>query len=219
MSPHAAPASRPSDDWFPWPPRPGSSPLEAFFQTWKLSVFQPTRFFQGLPAPRPLGPAVLYFLIIGIAAVGISLFWLTLFEATLAATGLRAEADGPVLGPWMPVVQFLLSPLFLLLGLGISFVVHHAILALVGGARRGPGTTLRVLSFAYGPALFAVVPLLGPVVGGFWMLALAIIGLREAHQTESWRAATAILLPLVLLILLSIAAAVIIGVLAANLTV
>jgi hypothetical protein len=112
----------------------------------------------------------------------------------------------------MPVIQFLLSPLFLLVSLGISFVVQHLILLLVGGARRGPGTTLRALSFSYSPALFAIVPIVGALVGGIWTIVLAIIGLREGHQTDGWRAATAVLLPVVALLFLITIAVIFIGV-------
>lgn len=203
-----------------WPRRPRGSAFETLFWTWRHSIFRPAAFFRELPVPHPLGPAVLYFLLVGIPAAGVTLFWQSLFSLFFGALGLAAPepATPSGLGGWLPVVQFLLSPVFLLLGLGLSFVVTHLILAICGGARRGPGTTLRVLCFAYGPALFAVVPFIGSLVGGVWSLVLAIIGLREAHQTDGWRAATAILLPLAAIISLGILIALVLGVLAAYLT-
>ncbi len=207
-----------TDDWFPWPPRAGRSPLDALLRTWKLSVFQPTRFFRAMPVPAPIGPAVLYYLIVGIPALGISLFWQMLFETIYTTAGSGSAPRESTLGTWLPLLQFLLSPIFLLLGLGISFVIHHATLAILGGARRGPGTTLRTLCFAYSPVIFAAVPFIGAAVGGVWMIVLAIIGLRETHQTDGWRAATAILLPVAVIIFLGIVAAVLVGVLAAYLT-
>jgi hypothetical protein len=165
-----------------------------------------------MPVPAPIGPAVLYFLIIGIVAVGLSLFWQMLFQAIFASAGLVEATEPSAIDAWMPVIQFLLSPLFLLISLGISFVVQHLILLLVGGARRGPGTTLRALSFSYSPALFAIVPIVGALVGGIWTIVLAIIGLREGHQTDGWRAATAVLLPVVALLFLITIAVIFIGV-------
>jgi hypothetical protein len=167
-----------------------------------------------MPVPAPIGPAVLYFLIIGIPAVGIGLFWRMLFEIASAGSGFAAAPLDAPIGPWLPLIQFLLSPIFLLVGLGIGFVINHAILAIVGGARRGPGTTLRTLCFAYSPVLFAVVPFVGAAIGGVWTIVLTIIGLRESHQTDGWRAATAVLLPIVILTILFIIAAALIGVVA-----
>lgn len=198
-----------------WPPRPGNSVLEAFFRTWRLSVFEPTAFFRALPSPRPVGPAILYYLLVGVPAVGIALFWQSLFALAMDAFGLvHSDVEPMGLDAWWPVVNFLLSPIFLLLGLGISFVITHLLLLIFGGARRGAGTTMRVLCFAYGPALFGVVPVIGSLVGGIWSIVLAIIGLREGHQTDGWRAATAVLLPIVVIIFLCIAALILIGVLA-----
>lgn len=201
-----------------WPPRSGHSALTALVRTWQSSIFQPTTFFRSLPIPHPLGPAILYFLLIGIPAVGVTLFWRTLFTMIIGALGLATSEVAPAgMGGWWPVLQFLLSPLFLLLGLGISFLTTHLLLVILGGARRGAGMTLRVLCFSYGPALFAIVPFIGSLVGGIWTIVLAIIGLREGHQTDGWRAATAVLLPLLAILLLGIAAAVVIGVLASYL--
>jgi hypothetical protein len=199
-----------------WLHRPGGSALEGFFQTWRLSVFQPTTFFRELPVPRPVGPAVLYYLLIGIPAAGVTLFWQAILTLAVSALGLAApESAVPDLGGWTPVLQFLLSPLVLLVGLGISFTITHLLLLILGGARRGAGTTMRVICFAYGPALFAVVPVLGTLVGGVWSIVLAIIGLREGHRIDGWRAAVAVLLPIIAVFFLLILAFVLLIALAA----
>jgi hypothetical protein len=206
------PGQRFPEERFPWPPRAGSSPLVALIETWKLSVFQPTLFFQQLPVPHSIGSAVLYYLIVGIPAVGITLFWQMLFRLLYSSAGFEpASAAAPESAAWMPIVQFLLSPLFLLVGLGISFVVTHLLLMIFRGANRGAGTTLRVLCYSYGPALFVIVPVVGALVGGVWTIVLAIIGLREAHQTDGWRAATAILLPIVAAFFLVVALFIVVG--------
>lgn len=200
--------------YFPWPPRPGESTLSALVRTWRLSTFEPAYFFRMLPVPGPIGPAVIYFLIIGVPSAGLILFWQMLGRLAYLRMGLDLSANDAAPGVWLPIIQFLLSPLFLLLGLGISFVIHHLFLLLFGGARRGAGTTLRVLAYSYSPALFAIVPYLGVMVGWIWTLVLAIIGLREAHRTDGWRAASAILVPIALLITMGIIIAVTLGILA-----
>jgi hypothetical protein len=138
---------------------------------------------------------VVYFLIVGILASAVEMFWqLTLIPA------LGAE-DGSPLAVLMlgqdesPLLSFLLSPIYLLLSLGIATVIVHVALWITGGARRGMATTLRVITYSYGPQLFVIVPVLGMLVGSVWILWLSIVGLREAHRTDTWRAAIAVLLP------------------------
>ena len=48
-----------------------------------------------------------------------------------------------------------------------------------------------------GPAVYTVVPILGPAVGAVWSLVILVLGLREAHRTTTGRAAAMVLIPLV----------------------
>jgi hypothetical protein len=163
---------------------------------WQGAVFEPTRFFRALPVPGPLGAAVLYFLVIGIAAAAINLFWGSLFRfGGVAPWGWGASARGA----WAPLLGFLFTPLSLLVTLVVASIIVHVVLVLVNGARHSLATTARVLCFAYSPALFVIVPFIGEVIGGVWAVVLSIIGLSEAHRTERWRAAVAVLLPMVAL--------------------
>ena len=74
------------------------------------------------------------------------------------------------------------------------------VLLVFGAAQNGFNATIRVFCYAYSPMAFGVVPVLGHVVGTIWMVVIAIIGLREAHRTETWRATVAVLLPFFLFI-------------------
>lgn len=215
--PYNRPEPPPLEGEFPWPPPEGRSAIEALVDTWRTSVFQPTRFFRAMPTPDSVGPAVVYYLIVGVLSVGLSLFWQVIFDTLFSAAGFTTESDPSPLGGWAPIASFLFSPVILLLVLGIGVLITHAILAIVGGARRGLSTTCRVLAFAYGPALFTIIPFVGALIGSVWSVVLAIIGLREAHRTDGWRAAVAILAPLVILIILAILFAIFIGVVAAAL--
>lgn len=148
-----------------------------------------------MPRQGSVASAIVYFLIIGIAGAGIQLFWrVTLFSrfdpdpaSPLAALALSPDES--------PLTSFLMTPLVLLVSLFISAGIVHFVLWIAGGANAGIGTTTRVVAFAMGPQLFVIVPVLGAVVALFWMVWISIVGLREAHRTESWRAALAVLLP------------------------
>ncbi len=180
---------------FPWPPGDGLGVVSAFAETWRDATFRPASFFGRLPATDGVGPALVYYLVIGVMVAGIQLFW----NVVLQAAGLRQPLPWPAdlggVGPWMDVISFLLSPLILLFLLLASAGVTHLLLLLFGGSRGGFRRTLQVFAYAYSPQTFAVVPWIGPVVGSIWMVVIAVVGLREGHGTDGWRAALAVLLP------------------------
>lgn len=194
------------DTAFPWPPRAGEPVVAAFVRTWRRSVLEPVRFFGGLPPGGGLAAPLLYYLVVGVAAAGIGLFWRSVFA--LAAEAVADLAFGftpraPV--GWLDVASFLLAPILLAVTLALVAGLLHISLWVLGGARKGLRRTFHALCFTNGPALFAVVPLLGAWVGAVWALVLVVIALREAHEIETWRAVAALLLPLALLFGVSIA--------------
>jgi hypothetical protein len=183
---------------FPWPPPESGSAVEHLMTTWRESVFRPGAFFAAMPRKPNLGGPLIYYLIFGMIGASIRLFWRMVFgpavpeDASPLSQALRAgEAAGS------PLVDFLLTPVMLLVGFGIVVVIVHAMLWLTGGARHGMRTTGGVFAYTSGPQVFAVVPFLGAAVAGVWMLVMFVVGLREAHETTTWRAAIAVLLPLI----------------------
>jgi hypothetical protein len=183
---------------FPWPPREDDSVLTALATTWKESVFHPTDFFRRMPREFDFGWVLGYYLIVGVAAAGLTLFWTMVLGPSLM------ERLWPnTLQPANPIVDFLLSPLFMLMGLFIGAAVIHLFLLMFRGARHGFGTTLRVFCFCAGPFLFEVVPFLGAPVGGIWSLVMTVIGLREAHETSTGKVVAAVLVPMFFMLLLA----------------
>lgn len=199
---------------FPWPPTDPGSTIGAFFRTWRASVFEPRAFFRSLPVQGQTGPALVYYAILGMAVATLEFFWQITFALAIDAAaqvlgvvewlGLRVDAVSPV-------VAFLLAPFMLAVTLVMTFAIVHVLLWLLGGARHGPATTLRVLCYAYSPRAFGIVPMIGGWIGFAWMLVTAIVGLREAHGTDGWRAALAILLPFALLVMAAMALAILLA--------
>lgn len=181
---------RPFD--FPWPPREGESLIETWGRTWHGAALTPRRFFAAMPRDGSLGAAILYYLSIGVPVAGAELFW-----RMVGVGGLPDEAvEAGVLAAWSPLVDFLVSPVVLLLSLFLSAGVVHAMLRLFGGASGGFTLTARVFAFAYSPQVLGVVPVIGSIAGFVWMVVVAIVGVREAHHTSTGKAAAAILIPL-----------------------
>lgn len=198
----------------PWPPRPGTSAIAAFFRTWTDCMFRPGEFFSRVPESGEAGAAVLYYALIGMIAAVVELFWhlLFAFAAGVFAYVTRIyEVFGLTVNAYSPIIGFFFTPALLALMLAVVFAVVHAGLWIFGGARRGAGTTLRVLCYAYSARLFGIIPFIGGLVGTIWMFVLAIVGLSKAHRTDGWRAALAVILPVVV----TIAMALMLGVLMA----
>jgi hypothetical protein len=190
--------SPPAPD-FPWPPREGESVLNALATTWKESVFQPTTFFRRMPREFDFGWVLGYYLIMGVVSAGISLFWSMVLGPSLMEWWMPGQLRQSGTGP---VIDFLLSPLMLLLALFVGAGIFHLFLLIFRGAKHGFGTTLRVLCFSSGPFLFEIVPILGSPVAGIWSLVLTVIGLREAHETSTGKVVAAVLLPMFFLLML-----------------
>lgn len=205
---HPIPDAEEQVEEFPWPPRQHESTLSALVETWRLGTFDPARLFRALPVPGPIAPAVTYFLIIGVASAGLLLFW----DAVGGILSIAGREDSPSL--WSSLIGFLLSPIILLLLLATYTAVCHLSLLIVGGAKKGPATTFRVIAYSISPALFAIVPWIGSTVGSIWALIIMIVGLGEAHGTERWRSLVAVLLPMTLFFFLGMVIVLAAGVMA-----
>ena len=178
---------------FPWPPADDASVIEGLVDTWSGAVLRPVSFFRALPAAARIGPALLYYLVIGILASAIDLFW------TMVLPPVETAELGGVLAltrAATPLAEFLYSPIMLLLSLLLSAGITQLLVLTLVPANRGFGATLRTFAYAYSPALFAAVPRVGPLVAFAWMTVLSVIGLREVHRTSTPRAVVAVLVPL-----------------------
>lgn len=195
------PSDTPPD--FPWPPRENASFFDALVMTWKESAFHPTSFFRQMPRDMSLRSTLGYYLITGILASGLSLFWRMIFGGSII------DRFYPDASSENAFVDFLFSPIILLAGLYIGMAVVHLFLLMFRGSKHGIGTTLRVGAMSEGPQLLNIIPFIGPVIGGIWVVVLWVIGLREAHETTTGKALAAVLVPFGLLVLLGIMFAII----------
>ena len=182
-------------DRFPWPPAEDESIVSAFSRTWQGASLRPRDFFARMPEHDSLGAAVIYYLAIGIAAAGAMLFFRMIMGPPDDGTASLLTELGLV-GGWNPLVDFLFSPIMLLLSLFVSAGVTHVLLLLFRGATRSYTFTTRVFAFAYSPQILGIVPYVGTVIGFIWMVGVAIIGLSAGHRTTTGRAAAAVLVPL-----------------------
>lgn len=194
---HVDPTRREAGDppyRFPWPPPEDQPIVASLVQTWRDILFHPTAFFRAMPQHATLGPALLYYLVIGIIAAALRLFWDTLLPSPEG--NLLNDMIGTM--PVSPIVDFMVSPLLLLASLLVAAgITHLMVLTLVPG-NAGVGATFRIFAFAYSPAILEAVPYLGAIAAFLWMTVLSVIGVREVHRTSTARAVTAVLVPILI---------------------
>ncbi len=97
------------------------------------------------------------------------------------------------------LLGFFLSPFVGLVALFVWSLVLHLFALILAPQRQPLSATVRVVSYAVGPNLFAVVPFFGILVGTVWGLVLQAVGMREAHRTTTGRGVAIVLLPLAVL--------------------
>jgi hypothetical protein len=186
--------------YVPWEYRGQLGGVNAFFKTWRQSLFSPLRFFQRVPIVGDYESPLLYglwWMIIG--TIG-GMFWrLAFFGYPFANSLLRGEEirfslqfDQRILAG---ILLFLISPLLgLLVLLGASALYHVFVM---GATRRHAGfqSTLRVVCYSSGTNIFFFLPFLGALLGGVWQLVLVTVGLREMHRVAFPTAVTIALIP------------------------
>ncbi len=183
----------------PWDRRAELGTFNAFLETLKLVLFQPSIAFATMKTEGGIGEPLIYAFIGG--AIGFAVY--IVFSVLIHPFGFMAGHRDPLAGMFgggMGILSaIVLVPLILVLGIFIGAGLLHLCLMLVGGAKRSFETTLRVVCFTVGSTYpLLIVPACGGLVSGIWSIVLECIGIARAHETDTGRAVLAVFLPLVL---------------------
>jgi len=170
--------------------------VNAAYLTAREVLFAPVAFF-ARPSGRPgLWQPLLFAIVIGVVSAFFDWMW------TLAGSSLRILVEEDVArlvrGQFMSGVAFALSPLLVFVFVFLRAAVVHLCLMVVDAARGGFVATFRAVAYSEAVWILAVLPLCGNVVAIVWGTVVAIIGVRELHRCESWRAVLGVLLPLLI---------------------
>lgn len=192
----------------PWERRQTIGLVAGLTETTQQVLTSPEVFFRGLPATASIGDPLFYAVIVGYIGLVATTVYNAVFNATLgsAFTSLGGLGDRPEIARFMPfiqgglglVVNLVLGPLFIAVGLFIWAGVLHLLLLLLGGGARGFEATFRALAYSSASNLFQIIPLCGSLIGAVYGIVLTIIGLSAAHGDSKGKAAAAVLIPLVL---------------------
>ncbi len=180
-----------------------SNPVESFVETVRRVVLQPVGFFAGLPRSGSLLNPLVFALICTEISV--------ILGGILGLVGVR---EGFVAGYGFQVPEnqdfgeFIGSVIFAPIGSAISvFVIagiaHLLVMLIVGATNSGFGATFRVASYASVTSLVSWIPIIGGLLG-LYGIYLAVVGIREMHQTTTGKAAIVVLFPVILILLLAL---------------
>jgi hypothetical protein len=180
-----------------------SNPVESFVDTVRRVVLQPVGFFAALPRSGSLLNPLVFALICTEISV--------ILGGILGLVGVR---EGFVAGYGFQVPEnqdfgeFIGSVIFAPIGSAISvFVIagiaHLLVMLIVGATNSGFGATFRVASYASVTSLVSWIPIIGGLLG-LYAIYLAVVGIREMHQTTTGKAAIVVLFPVILILLLAL---------------
>jgi hypothetical protein len=185
----------------PWE-QPSYPVLEALYETAKLVLTAPSRAFAGVSLTGSLGRPLLYAVIFGWVGIIAGQAYSIAFRGAFMSMFSALPGFHPRMAFGLPVVFsvaiMIAAPIFVLIGVFIWSAIVHLFLMLVGGAKTGFASTVRVMCYAGTVQIIQVVPLCGGTIGAIWALVLEIIGLAIVHRTTQGKSALAVLLPLVL---------------------
>lgn len=182
-------------------------PVGSFINTARSVLLNPVEFFRGIRRQGDFVNPAVYAVIVAVitALLGgiLGLILSPLFAGPGQSAG-QAFAGGLV----GLIVGLILTPIFTIIGLLIGAGIWHLlVLLLVRPSNAGFEATFRVACYAYTPNLVSFlspIPILGQIialVAIIYGIVLAVLGIREAHNTTTGKAALVVLIPVVVLFL------------------
>jgi len=197
--PHQHASATPERRGLPWDRRAELGTIPAGIETIKGVLLSPASTFREMRLSGDIGSPFLFALVLGSLGGWIAMGWQRLVESMGVGSQNPWGQLGAAEGVGFACGALIGVPVGLSVGLFIGSGIIHLCLMLFGGARNGFEATFRTYAYATGStAPLAIIPVCGQVIGYIWGIVAAIIGLKQAHETDTWRAACAVLLPVVL---------------------
>ncbi|NOZ13477.1 MAG: hypothetical protein GXO69_07490 [Acidobacteria bacterium] len=188
---------------------PNAGFFNGMFETIKLSLFQPSSFFNTYRFEGSIGRPMVFALIVGWFSMAVGVLWSLIFNASIMSVISRyvpnaEQASMNRFGSQFmfssigSMVSLVLAPIIIILALFIMAGLYHLFLMMVNGAKRGFETTFNVVCYSTSAKLFMIIPFCGGTVAWIYSLVISIIGISGAHETDGWKGAFAVLMPFVL---------------------
>lgn len=189
----------------PWEQRDRLGFVNALVENLKLFITSPGEGFRRTQRKGDFGSPLLYAVILSWVAYVVGQIWRVVFGTSILAflPGEARHELGAVMAGSAAgfVVQVILAPIFIVVGLFIWSAILHLFLMLYGAlgqSESGYEGTLRTLSYSSVANLAQIVPIAGGLIALVWGIILQVIGLAEMHRTSQGKATAAVLTPLIL---------------------
>ena len=182
----------------PWEDRGTNGFFNGLFKTVRDVLFSPSDFFKKMPVTGGLTDPLLFAMIIGTVGLLFLSVWDILLHDSMQnfmSPEMRNAAGRGISNGVASPLGTAMMPFLLIIWLFVVSGMLHLFLMIVGGAKAGFEATFRVVSYSVSPFLFMVIPYCGMLIMMLWVLTLAMIGLRDAHETTGGKATVAVLLP------------------------
>jgi hypothetical protein len=184
-----------------------TDPVQSFVGTVRDMITRPVGFFRGIARRGDFVNPLIFALVCAVISAAIGGF-LGILYATL---GIGGTGVGEALGAFVASMFFM--PIIFAIALFVGAGILHLLVALIiKPADTGFEATFRVVSYANVTELVSWVPVLGPLVATVASVVLAIIGVREVHETTTGKAALVVLIPAVVGLLVALFLMVVVGV-------
>jgi hypothetical protein len=201
-SPGALPGGR---QLTPWERRSELGAVKGFFETWKLSVFSPQRFFPTVRPDVPWTEALFYgwivhaiTVVLTLPFVGLGMFTMMIprnlpSDAQSQQVEQLSRAIAGAFGVGPVLASLVLYPLLVIIGAAIL----HLFAMILGAAKNGWNATMRALCYASGPNVFTILPCVG-ILAGLYVLVLEVLALMGLQETTTGKAVAIVLAPVLL---------------------
>ncbi len=180
-----------------------SNPVESFADVVRRVVLQPVAFFAGLPRRGSLlNPLVFALICTEIAAIlGGILSLAGAGGAFVTGYGFQVPENqgfGEFIG------SVILAPIGGVIGVFVVAGIAHLLVRLVVGATNaGFGATFRVAAYTSVTSLVSWIPFVGGLLA-LYGIYLAVVGIREMHNTTMGKALVVVVLPVIVIVVLAL---------------
>src|SRR5215216_2684097 len=180
-----------------------SNPVESFVDTARRVVLQPVGFFAGLPRSGSLlNPLVVALIFTEISVIlGGILGLVGVREGFVAGYGFQVP-ENQDFGEFIGSVVF--APIGGAIGVFVVAGIAHLLVRLVVGATNaGFGATFRVAAYTSVSSLVSWIPFVGGLLA-LYGIYLAVVGIREMHNTTTRNALVVVVLPVIVIVVLAL---------------
>jgi hypothetical protein len=183
-----------------------TDPVQSFVGAVREIVTHPVGFFRGIARRGDFINPLVFALVCTVISAVIGGF-LGILYATL---GIGGTGVGEAVGAFVASMFFM--PIIFTIALFVGAGILHLLVALIiKPADTGFESTFRVVSYANVTELVSWVPVLGPLVAAVGSVVLAVIGVREVHETTTGKAALVVLIPAAVAMLVALFLIVVVG--------